>query len=226
VSFLEESLTQYVECMDLHSCIYRATWKRHSDTRVELASRLAECIACSNASLRRCSRRITRNYRRLEDYAKCTGIVERYGRKWIGYGKLVEYTIYFTYKPRSNERKKLRNSRRIEVRVYIPVPLNFISYHILWDIALSVATDLMEVYYPDMLYFVDTHKEGYRLVTSYMLSPYEKGMNGEWCNGVVRVDLSTNIWAESIAFKLYPYPRMYGNKLEYESVLTWRDIRP
>lgn len=226
MSFLETSIIQYVDCIDLHNTVYRATWRRHTNRRVELASMLAECVTCSNKALRRCSRSITRNYRRLEDYAKATGIVERIGTEWVGYGKLVEYTVYFTYKPRSDDKKKQRNARRVEVRVYIPVPLHFLSYNLLWYVAEAIAVDLMEVYYPELLYFADRFKEGYRLVMSDMISPYENGINGEWCNGVARVRLDTNIWAESVAYKIYPYPRIYGNKLEYESDITWCNISP
>lgn len=224
MSFLEMRLTQYVDCIDLSvlSRIYRFSWRRHTDRRVELASRLAECIACKYHRLRRCTRSITRNYRRLEDYAKAIGIIQRQNGKWVGYGKLIEYTVYFTYHPSKDKKKK--NARRVEVRVYIPIPLHFFEYAKLWDIAEEIAYYHMESNYPYLVDFADEIKDGVRPCTDYDIS--EEGIAGHWCNGIIKVRLDKKIWSESIAFKLYPEERIYGNMLRYESDLTWCDISP
>lgn len=196
---LRESLVAYVACIDLREQRrkHKFTWLYHTGDRVEMASRLAEKIAEQmytegQTSLRKASTSITRNYRRLEDYAKAIGIVE-YRKEWRGYGKLVEYTIYFRYR----SKKKPEWDRHIEVRIYVPYPLHVMNYNGFWDTAIAMSHDsIADTYSPELADAGEYEKQGVRLMT---------GCDTVWCNDVCKVDLLTNIYIEMKDYRGYFY---------------------
>lgn len=169
------TLVDYVECIDLYRQAekYRATWRRHTRDRVFLASRLAECYA-REKRLRYCSKTITRNYRRLEDYSKAIEIIDAK----TGYGKLIEITIYIKYE----SRKKRSWDREFEIRIYICVPLH---------ITCKVVAEYYELFISGseadwILTLIDTGAGVVQGGCREMIC--EKN---QWCNKVCRCDLKS-----------------------------------
>ena len=107
---------QYVSCIETR--IGRRGY-RNTPERARIAYETAKC-ALEEQSLRRCSleysRRYRMSYRRLEDYIRYAGMAsyDRYTRRWILWGKLVEIGVLVRY-----EAKRASNSRTFEVRGYV-----------------------------------------------------------------------------------------------------------
>jgi len=178
---------EYIECIELYGCKYRSTWKRHTVNRAEMASRLAECYACTRR-LRRCSKSLYSAYRRLEDYAKCVGLVDTRNRK--GYGRLCEYTFYYKY-----DSKKPSWSRHVEVRVVVPVPLH-IDCNSIEGIAENYAYNTIEALYMDVPFELEWKKGGRDVPGEY---------DGIWCNTAARVALDEDVEIEVHDYRGYDY---------------------
>lgn len=126
---IQDQPIDYVKCIDL-TPVAKLTWKTHTNDRATLASLLSVCTHLTN-NLRFCARKLADMYhvslRRLEEYAKWSGFVLRGVEKWIGYGKLVEATLYYAY---ISPRRK-RWERHIEIRLYFTIPIHFNAYDVL-----------------------------------------------------------------------------------------------
>lgn len=177
---------EYLECIDLRG--FRAGWTRLTPFRAELLDELAECVS-NGEPLRRCSKRLWTSYRRLEETAKRVGIVERRGRRWIAYGKLVEITIYIAY---TNDRRPSRN-RHIEIRIYLGVPLRRTCKELVELPYYNWLLSIMDMLDPDTREYVlmlDEYGEA-----GYAKQGCRELRRGEaecrlhvWCNGVYKID--------------------------------------
>ena len=196
-------LTDYVSCVNLKEASrkFRATWRRHTNDRVFLASRLAECYA-RNITLRKCSRGLTRNYRRLEDYAKAVELVSTTER--TGYGKLIEITIYVKY----SSRKKKSWDREFEIRIYTCVPLY---------VSCATVTQFWEMlmYGSEADFIMSLVDAGGSTVVGgcrELLCPE----NEKWCNMVCRCDLQCET-------EIIVYDMLRGYEWEYSGP-PWIEI--
>jgi len=226
----------YVECVSLEPLRRRRIgWYYHTTQRVELSDRLAICAACTNL-LRRCSVKLWKAYRRLEEYAKFVGFVWSGPIRWMGYGKLVEVTLYYYYPhPR---RKRWR--RHQEMRLLFAVPVSFRDYdtflkkHIaeLDEIGRTILECLFGLEYAWGVEFdaSETLKAGIRLVTKEVIETIEQaaaklgidvdiplpwvplspgGIERTWCNGVYRAPYG---W---LGYIIFDYRRQFGYALNY-----------
>jgi len=118
---VEDPPTDYVACRDL-SQIPRtvAVWRTHRNEYVEYASRLALCVHFSNLGLRKCSSLLHGAYRRLENYAEYTGIVDYMDSVLKGFGKLVEFQVSFDYSPQNPKHKEVNG----KISFYIAIPIH------------------------------------------------------------------------------------------------------
>jgi len=128
-----DPLTDYVECIDLKSIPKDITiWRTHTDSYVDISSRLSLCAHYQN-KLRECSIPLAKkyyvSYRRLEYYAEFTGQIDRPFKDWIGFGKIVEFTVYLKYE----SIKRASWSRHYEIRMYISAPLGLTEYYKVFD---------------------------------------------------------------------------------------------
>jgi len=146
-----DPITDYVSCIDLHR-IPRTipVWRVHEDRYVEYASLLALCVHFSGLSRHACSRllasKVRVSHRRLEEYARWTGITDIVDAVWKGYGKLVAYTVYMYYPSHVTDRW----TRHLEIRMYVSIPLHIeprqgltlIGYDVLIETAKMILEEL------------------------------------------------------------------------------------
>jgi len=203
----EDPLTDYVSCKDLRAIPETiAVWRTHSDRYVELASKLSLCVHFTNLGVRRCSRPLHTAYRRLENYAEYTGIIDKISRKYRGFGKLVEFRLTFEYPA---ERPSL--SREGEIAIYVALPLHIDVREFakeIEDILIEVAKDIleelgMEFYVYADIYLKEPIYEGAREINMSTAREIPKSYRpftehlvispiGEtWCNNIVRCSYDT-----------------------------------
>ena len=212
---IKDEPIDYVSCIDLAPVRERA-WATHTNDRAMLASLVSVCTHCTD-NLRFCARLLTERYhvslRRLEDYSRYCGFVLRTVRGWIGYGKLVEATLYYYYlSPR-----RRRWHRELEVRIYFTIPIHFTSYDTLLRVILDdldlIAREVIDHWYGEefanelTLKEDETVKHGIRVVTKDYVDLVEQYISDRcptvyepstdavhapcclteyWCNEVVR----------------------------------------
>jgi len=212
---IKDEPIDYVSCIDLTPVRERA-WATHTNERATLASLVSVCTHCTN-NLRFCARLLAERYhvslRRLEDYSRWCGFVLRTVRGWIGYGKLVEATLYYYYQ----SPRRRRWSRHIEVRIYFTIPIHFNAYDILLRMIMDdldvIARDIIDYWYGAELATEldldedESIKHGLRVVTKDVVDLVEQEtanvcpisyepktdavhapccLTSFWCNEVVR----------------------------------------
>jgi len=227
----KDPLTDYVSCKDLSSIPRTiAVWRTHSDRYVELASKLSLCVHFSNLGVRRCSRPLHTAYRRLENYAEYTGIIDRIDRKYKGFGKLIECRVTFEYE--SKTRPSLNRSGEVGVFFAIPLYLNAeyvgknieivlvneVAPSILYEAGLEYAID-SEYYYQgcreiDILTAREIPRQ-YRPFTKHlMIEP----IGESWCNNIVRCSYDTAWFTIEEHIHGYYYTPIYP-EIDHEDVL-------
>lgn len=197
-----ETLLDYASCINLYKKrgLYKFTWLKHAESRVERASMVAEILECETHALRRASIQVDpHNYRRLEDYAKAIGVVEYNSleKRYVGYGKLMQVTVYLGY-----ESKKYPSlSRRFEVTMHIPIPLHVVEYETLDDKMEELARYALEEigFASELAYSSMLDKIGYEFIYS---REYVEGLT--WCNRVVKARLDDDINVEVVSMKTIP----------------------
>jgi len=243
----------YVSCIDLKPIAKRA-WATHTNDRAMLASLVSVCTHCTD-NLRFCARLLAERYhvslRRLEDYSRYCGFVLRTVRGWIGYGKLVEATLYYYYQ---SPRRK-RWSRHIEIRLYFTIPIHVTSYDTLLKVILEdldlIARMIVEHWYGVELANNleldedESIKHGIRIVTKDYIEMVEQYVSNlcplvyeiktdavhapcclteYWCNDVVR---SSYDFIQAIVID---YRKKYAGRKNYcyefdKKELTFVNIR-
>lgn len=191
---IDDSAINFVQCFRLTK-----RWKTHNNDRAIMSGKLSQ-LYYEIGVRRKASMMVTKTlYRELEEYSNETYVLvyrtPRFRRKWeyfIPFGKVIEVTIYVTYR----ERNRIR-IRQLEIRIIASIPIHWkikdIDPNIFINIAKSYLYDMEIMFYDIASYGIKT---GFRYLTFDQL-PQElkdfmiqnKFYPYEWCNKVARLVL-------------------------------------